>query len=226
MIPRIEFKVNRSLEVKNYYDAINAPSYSHEFSKCFGMEFVKKIKDKPLNEVKNIIKEMVEKDFKERQNKIKCHIIKVKKVWKPIHKKFFIKLEKITKRPFKLKYIKVYITPLSRCNYNFKRGWFKLSLCFDPKYSATVIAHELFHFQFQWYYWNKCKKELNENKTHDLKEALTVLLNEEFKDFLLIEDKGYLVHQKLRKHLSKVWRKTKDFDRLIDGGVEFLKRNY
>ena len=59
----------------------------------------------------------------------------------------------------------------------------------------------------------------------DLKEALTVLLNLEFKDILLAYDEGYGMHKELRDFISEEWKRKQDFNSLIDRCIEYLKKN-
>lgn len=57
----------------------------------------------------------------------------------------------------------------------------------------------------------------------DLKEALTFILNTDFNDLLLVEDKGYPAHQKLRKKLKKIWEKEKNFNKFLDKAIMLMK---
>jgi len=79
------------------------------------------------------------------------------------------------------------------------------------------------HLQFHKYFWEDCEKKIGKTKTVDLKEALTVLLNLEFRDLLLVEDKGYKKHERLRKKFANAWKETHDFSKVIDAGIKFLK---
>ena len=49
--------------------------------------------------------------------------------------------------------------------------------------------------------YQEVKKQIGKEKTGDLKEALTVLLNTEFNDILEKKDEGYPDHQKLREYI-------------------------
>jgi hypothetical protein len=53
---------------------------------------------------------------------------------------------------------------------------------------------------------------LGKQKYNDLKEALTVLLNEECGDLMPegVYDGGYSQHQKLRKEIVRLWNERKD----------------
>ena len=71
------------------------------------------------------------------------------------------------------------------------------------------------HLQFHYYFEKDLIIKIGREKFGDLKEALTILLNEEFRDLWIVEDKGYEIHQELRKRISEQWKKNKDFDELI-----------
>jgi hypothetical protein len=90
--------------------------------------------------------------------------------------------------------------------------------------ALNTMGHELLHFHFFEHYWNKIEKQIGNNKTDDLKEALTVLLNLEFKDLWFKYDQGYSNHQELRKFISQQWKKKKDFNLLLKKCVEYLKK--
>ena len=72
--------------------------------------------------------------------------------------------------------------------------------------------HELWHF-YTWYSLgiNQVEK-LGKEKYNDLKEALTVLLNVEFRDLLPegIIDAGYPQHKELRDKILKFWEKDRN----------------
>jgi hypothetical protein len=87
-------------------------------------------------------------------------------------------------------------------------------------------GHEIMHIHFHnSKHWEVCEKELGWNKTMDLKEALTVLLNLEFYDLWIIPDGGYPNHVELRRYIAQQWKKEKDFDKLIDSSIRWIKNN-
>ena len=92
--------------------------------------------------------------------------------------------------------------------------------------SALLTAgHELMHLHFHEHYFNRVEKELGNKRAHDLKEALTVLLNKEFMDLWFIPDNGYELHKEIREFILKEWKKEKDFDKLLTKCVDFIKSN-
>ena len=79
------------------------------------------------------------------------------------------------------------------------------------------------HLQFHNTYWKEVEEKIGNRKTSDLKEALTVLLNLEFKDLWFVQDMGYDMHKELRDFISKQWKKKKDFNILLDKCIKHLK---
>ncbi len=75
------------------------------------------------------------------------------------------------------------------------------------------------------YWWKKVEDEIGYDKTHDLKEAFTELLNLEFRDLWIVKEKGYPNHEILRKYISKQWKNKKDFDKLTDNCINWIKRD-
>lgn len=110
--------------------------------------------------------------------------------------------------------ISVYLTINNRSPYNIKENYF---YSFTPSLSARkIVMHELWHF-YTWYGLGEGEEEkLGKQKYNDIKEALTVLLNVEFKDLLPdgVIDEGYPQHQELREKILNYWNKDKDIRNL------------
>jgi len=69
------------------------------------------------------------------------------------------------------------------------------------------------------------KRGLNNKQIEDLKESLTFLLNEpEFKEIILVKDKGYQNHQKMRRQLKKIWRRDKNFSKFLEKSIKIIKK--
>jgi hypothetical protein len=103
------------------------------------------------------------------------------------------KLEKIYARKIPFKTLKIYLSSLPICPYNFKKRWIMVFADTRVKRQIEILAHELNHFMF-YYYFGYLKKELGEEKFESLKEALTVFTNP--------EEKGYPNQERLRVWLS------------------------
>lgn len=140
---------------------------------------------------------------------IKTQLIFLEKIWRKIEKRFFERLEKITGKPIFIKEFKCYLTTGFMCPYNPEDNSFMVSMWHGLPWNMTIICHEIFHLQFLHYYGKYCRKFISKKELDNLKEALTFILNTDFNDLLLSQDKGYPAHQKLRKELEKIWKKEK-----------------
>jgi hypothetical protein len=145
------------------------------------------------------------------------------KAWKKIEREYFKRLTKITRKQIKIAKIKGYLTLASRCPYDPRNNTFFVPFFWDIPHCLEVAGHETMHLHFHKYYFNEIEKELGNKETHDLKEALTILLDIEFQDLWHVSDGGYDSHKKLREFIKKEWLKNKDFDLLLNRCVNYLK---
>lgn len=141
----------------------------------------------------------------------------MEKAWKEIEKEFFIRMDNLMKNNFD-ENINAYLTTVGSCPYDPDEPSFIFSLFYSLPKSLQTCRHEIMHLYFHKFYWEKI-----EEKTAKLKEALTVLLNLEFKDLWLVEDYGYESHKKLRDFIVEKWREEKDFEKLLKKCVGYLK---
>lgn len=112
--------------------------------------------------------------------------------------------------------VTAYLTINNRSPYSIQEHWFFVGAAGSSP--RKTIMHELWHF-YTWYkYGVVWEEKIGKQKYNDIKEALTVLLNEECKDLLPegVIDSGYPQHQELRHKISDIWRKEKDMDKLWD----------
>ena len=223
-MPKVIFKFDKEKDLYNIWETCNFKSnWSNNFKKGIPEKIIELCENKKFDEIKKELEKyqkrihslelipIIEKSFNES--------------WNKINKEFFKRLEKIMKQPFCCKEVTGYLTSVSRCPYNFKK---ENASFFVPIFKGIpgamhIAAHELIHIQFHNTYWKQVEEKIGEEKTADLKEALTVLLNLEFKDLWIVPDKGYAPHEKLRKFITQQWKKKKDFEVLLDKCVDYLK---
>lgn len=226
MIPKLEFKFDEEKDLYNIWDACNSKScWGHDFKKNIPKNILKICKGKKFRACKAELNKKVKTTYK--NHLIKEIVEYVNKLWKIREKEYFERLKKIMGEDFYCKKIDVYFTTASRCpyNYNKKHPYFYVSLFNGIPGILSTAGHELMHLQFHnSKYWNMVEKEVGYNKTCDLKEALTVLLNLEFKDLWMAKDQGYPNHQRLREFIEKEWKKEKDFDKLIIKYIKYMKK--
>lgn len=106
--------------------------------------------------------------------------------------------------------ITAYLTINNRNPYSIVDNMFYVT--FPKETVRKTIMHELWHF-YTWYGLGTDQEEkLGKQKYNNVKEALTVLLNEECGDLMPdgIYDKGYPQHQELREKIKRLWNEQKD----------------
>lgn len=119
-----------------------------------------------------------------------------------------------------------YITTFPRGPYNFEKWYIWLYYNWSIKYYIWFFLHELLHFQFLHNYKNHpAIIDLNNQEFEFLKEALTVILNYEFKEFLWRQDEWYPIHRELRNQLEIFWQQNKNFEELVIYWSEIIKKS-
>jgi hypothetical protein len=227
MTPKVVFKFDKEKDLWNIWDTANFKTiYGYDQKKGLSEDVLKICQNKKYEECKKELMKNMEGMYK--NNLIKITAKQVNEIWKSIEIEYFKRLEKITKRKFKFKRVKGFLTTCGRCPY--KPHWrppaFYVGFFANIPKMLNTAGHELMHIHLHntdW--WKKVEKELGNDKTHHLKEALTVLLNLEFRDLWFGFDPGFPRHIKLRQFIEKEWRKKKDFDKLTDKCIKWIKKN-
>lgn len=224
MKPIIRFGRDFERDARNWWEANNQLSYGYDFGKRCPPKIRKEIKGKKWPEVKNYIKKIIKGKYKE-YSKWK---INYEEYIKPYEEQIIKRLEKIHNRKLPVERIYIYYTSFPRSPYG---GGKKIFWIQEYRYKKNkknillTLTHELMHLFFHKYYWNTCKKQgLTNNQTHDIKEAFSVLINEEFKDIKL-KDRGYDSHRKLRNYILKEWKKNKNFEKVLQLTIKYYKKN-
>ena len=223
-MPKVIFKFDKEKDLWNNWDTVNYKSPWEKGVKFNKMPILDEIcKDKKFEECKDEI----EKFWVKVHNSFLIEEIRIafQNAWDKINDEFFKRLEKITGNKFPFDEATVYLTTQGRCPYNFTKGYFFCSLFSNIPNSLITGGHELMHFDFHNYDWKTIEKKIGKDKTADLKEALTVLLNLEFNDLWFIEDKGKPSEgqKKLRDFIKNEWTKEKNYKSLLDKCVIYAK---
>ncbi len=224
--PKVIFKFNKKLDAENYFIAANSnPKWGGNFTKTLRPEVLKMLRGKKWEEIEKPLMNMLNQGYSKDKTFMKNKLNEISYKWKKVETKYFVKLEKVTKHKIFRKIFPSYITTIGRCPYSVKYSWFMISIFNSTNWNIGTIAHEIMHLQFHYYYEKELRKQLNHEQFQDLKEALTVLLNVEFKQIISEEDKGYPNHKYFRKYIVKEWKKKKDFDVLMEKCIKYLKKH-
>lgn len=135
-------------------------------------------------------------------------------------------LLRVTGRRIPFKTVCVTPTTYSRCPYDYEKGSFFIFYGAGPRWIYQTGTHECMHFIVHKYYWKQMLDAgLTSTQAHDIKEALTVLLNDEFMKYGEKAERGYPNHQNLRKDIMLV-SKTKKFDEIVKKSIEIYLKRY
>lgn len=159
----------------------------------------------------NIFIKTAEKEFKEKYTAA-CDI-----------------LSKITGKPFIAGDFTFYVTSFPRMVVFYDTRIIFMYAKIDKELWGMPIdgfLHEGLHFIFDKY-WRENKKspvaKLSEDDFFKLKEALTVILDEELKPVITLPDVSYPEFQDLRNKLHNEWRKHHNFEQLVGYGVKIIQ---
>jgi len=214
---KVIFKFDRERDAKNYWQKSNSKNKWIEIQ--MPPEIKKICENKTFEESRKGILNYLKKYH--NSELINIYLNSVNISWKKIEDEFFNRIEKLMKRKYKMP-ITAYLTTFSVCPYNPLESSFMFSFFNSLPKTLENCGHEIMHLYFHKFYWDNLKEKIKIEDLENLKEALTVLLNLEFKDLWFVEDKGYESHKKLREFISENWKKKKDFDELIFDCIEFL----
>lgn len=220
-MPEVVFKFDRERDLYNIWETCNKDSGWYDYKKTIHPQFLSICEGKSFEGCK----EELEKSRRKMHDSglIEVFALALQEAWKKINEEYFKRLENITKKPIYTEEFSAYVTTVVRCPYSYEESWFMVSFFRDMLNALKTAGHEIIHLQFHHYYWESIEKEIGNEKTADLKEALTVLLNLEFKDLWFVEDSGYEKHKELRKFIEEEWKKEKEFDVLLKKCIDYLK---
>jgi len=219
---KVNFLLDETKNSYNIWDTVNdSVSYGYDFSKNIDPKLYKIAKDKTFKECKDKI---IEANKSLAISLTALFLAKdINRAWQMIEQEYVRRMEKMTGKPFCSDDIKGYLTTIDRCPYNSKDKTFMINAFAGVFYNLKTAGHEIFHLQFHEYFFDEMEKQLGNADTHYLKEALTVLLNIEFRDLWFVEDKGYKDHKSLREFIIKEWISVeKDFQKLLNSCVVYI----
>jgi len=228
-MPKIIVKINLEKDAWNWWDGCNKVSHGVDWKLRIPEHLRVKIIGKSQKEAFDFLIPFLTNWYQENDVAIKAYLKDLKKIFNKKGNKIFQIMEKVTGQPVYLDKFYCFITSFPRSPYNFEKGYIWLQIFHkseiggNPENQITIFIHELLHFQVHYYYEKELKKQLTNKQFEYLKEAMTVIINDEFKEIITVEDKGYEIHKELRIKLLAIWRQEKSFDKFIDEGIKIVK---
>ena len=199
-VSRIKNEKISSLYKKGFFDRTNATV----FEIC---------KDKEFRECREELDEYL--THKYYDNPIFEAILKsMKSSWRFIEKEFFRRMNKLMKNKYDLP-IRAFVGTgvYSGCQHS--KSIYMISIRHHIPNFLVISGHEIMHLYYRRFYGEAVINIIGTENARYLSEALTVLLNEEFKDLWIFNDKGYPQHEELRNFIVNAWREERDFEILL-----------
>jgi len=233
---RVVFSYDLEKDIENYLKSIwQVRRFSHGRKNYremagryrFTEEYQSMLAAKDEKEARKIVKKIIKDLLVKNEEMYFLAKSSLKKVWRKKENNFFVLLEKFFDQPVYFEKATAFFTTLPVCPYNRREGWFMVSFRYGLEEQIKAICHELMHFMFLGHFWNYTYEALNQDaqKAEMIKEALIVFLNtKEFRGINTVCDQGYPQEKVLREHLLLIYRKKKDFQALLDGAIDFVKK--
>ncbi|HQB50670.1 MAG TPA: hypothetical protein PLT32_00430 [bacterium] len=216
---QIVLKIDKEKDAWNWWHAANHPSHGVAWSERIAQREIKEIIGLDQATAGNILLPFLDKYYQENQDLLNSQLKVGQDLFNQKGQAAINKVVEIFGRPLYRDNFVGFLTTFPRCPYNYEAGYFWLCALWPAKCYLGTFLHELLHFQFIFYYQAEILPLLGKEKFERLKESLTVILNDEFRDFLCQSDQGYAIDQALRQRLFEKWQEDKSIDRLIDFGV-------
>ena len=206
----------------NWWSACNKISYGENWKERIDKKLQNKLAGKTKMQAFNFLIPYLKKLYKKENISQKKK--EIQNIFNKHQEQIFSRMEKVTGRKIYKDNFTCFLTTFPRAPYDFGRGYVWLPIVWPKETHIRTFAHELLHFQTYAYWEKKCLKKLTNKEFENLKEALTVILNEDFLDLIILPDKGYKMHKNSRGELLKFWKKNKNFNKLIIYGINIYPK--
>lgn len=218
---KITIKIELKKDAWNWWEACNKISHNVEWKMYVAPELRELVIGKKEEEAYNLILPHLKKVYQNID--INLYIKNLQEGFDQKSDMMFQRMENLTKHPIYRDDFICFITSFPRFPYIYEKGYVWLSYKRPVDYQLQIFIHELLHFQYFVYYGERVWDALGKEKHATLKEAMTVILDDEFKDITPVHDEGYKEDEEIRKKLLEVWKETRDMDLFIDKAIGLLR---
>lgn len=214
-------KITVAIDIKkdafNWWHACNSVSYGIDWKTRISPRLQNKIVGKSQKVAFKFLLSYIPKLYKKYN--IESHQRKVQQLFDHYAPIIQPCMEKVTGKPLYRQSFTVYLTTFPRGPYNVEKGYNLSPLRDDNRKHINTFLHELLHYQTIFYFRKENLKRISRTDFEDVKEALSVILNNTFRDVLSQLEIGYRVHTLLRYDILSFWKKTHNFRRTVRYGV-------
>jgi len=223
----VEIKYNLKKDLDNYsYGFLNSrfPDYGQgdlDTAPRMWSTIKKKIEETDENKKIEVIEKYLLDNFYEKEV-MKLSMEAIDKYWSTIESAYFNKLHNFMGIKKKIPKIDVYFTTLNIYPYNVKGRYFYIPFFAGLAVQAKTIMHESMHLVFLHNYGQYLSERgIDKQGTLEIAESLTVLLNWEFKEFLLFPERNSKPTTiDLQKEIVALYKKNTSFKEILDRLIE------
>jgi hypothetical protein len=173
---------------------------------------------------REIVKQHLD-DFSKNSLSVSIEKEGLEKYWATMEAKYFKRLCEYMNIKESVTGITAYFTTLSISPYSVPNRYFYISIFSSLPRQIKNILHESMHIIFRTEYdGHMTEKGLNKQAILEITEALVVLLNWEFKDFLLMpENNNKPSTLDLQEEVVKLWKNKENFSVILDKLIDMRK---
>ncbi|MCF7820094.1 MAG: hypothetical protein K9M44_01330 [Candidatus Pacebacteria bacterium] len=220
---KIKIKLDLEKDAWNWWDACNKISNGVDWKNRIEENLQKKIVNKTKKQAFNFLLPYLQRYYYSKN--IQLYINDIQKGFTNYSNKIFLRTQKITGKPILQKNFTLFLTSFPRLPYVYDKGYIWISDKKTLPYQLEIFIHELLHFQYFQYFGEGVWNKLGAKGHADIKEAMTVIINEEFSDITHVKDEGYEIHKNLRKKLLEIWLSCKNMDEFMNQAILYYKKN-
>lgn len=222
-MPKLHIKLDLEKDAWNWWDACNKISHGVDWKENIDPNLQKHIVGKNQIEAYGFLLPYLEKLYQDME--IDKYIQEIQSGFDKINDKLFDKMAKITGHPVYRENFTCFITSFPRFAYDYPNGYIWISCKKGLDFQILTVIHEILHFQYFQYFGERVWDEIGKEKHAVLKEAMTVIINEEFQDITSEKETGYDLYKKLGNQLLNIWKNTKNMDQFIDQAILLMKQS-
>ena len=222
----LDIKYRIRLDIKkdawNWYDGCtNTPFHGNDWTKGIPKEIIEKLQNSSEKEAYEFLIPFLKNKYITDKKQIKKHRALLKNKYEQKLNIACKKVEDLLGKPIYNKDFTIFLTTFPRGPYNPYRGYMWEYVGWKDQ--IVGFLHELLHFQFVHYWRDNPDSPVNKLSWEQfdyLKEALTMILDEDLVPLIEWPDKGYEKHKELRKELTEFWKNNKNFNDLVEFGLK------
>jgi len=220
---KLDFRYDVKKDLQNYennYLDHKYPDYGRKDldTAPFLWPSLKRKIDQAADDDKKVIIEDYLNNFAKNELPITIEIGALRKYWSSLEAEYFKRLCDYMKIPNDVGKMTVYFTTLSMSPYSVSNRHFYVSFFSNLPSQIKTIMHETMHIIFRSNYENDLiKRGADKQAILEVTEALTILLNYEFSNLLIVPEKNNKPSTKdLQDKVVDLWKQKVNFLTMLD----------